>query len=348
MMSLENLALTVMVLAALTALVCVVELAREAWTAARMSKPKYGYLVKKFSGEKLPLEILSSPYGWYIGTRKDGSPYTQESAELYSTAKAAERAFRTGRWTQRQLAIGGRAKKVAGLTLPVEIFSSRGGWYIGARLMQYRSRESVERYSTLEAADQAFKTGQWTQRPGPSWRVRRRLLYRRVRQIFAEYLRRGELWKEIINEGLWPGLMLFFLRWSFDVYLSLLSGQKATPVLKEKLSHFPSEFITEGYIYLVAGALLGSLVWTIVSEGWDAYVRYKAFHPVYHITNKFWYRVRDINWRIVDPLFSGLAAQIAAVYLVLAAFGRLDVWEKDYAAAVFGGVVFLKVLDNWF
>ena len=154
----------------------------------------------------------------------------------------------------------------------------------------------------------------------------------------------GRLWKEIISEGLWAGFMLFFLRWSFDVYLSLLSGQKIDPVLKEKLSHFPREFIEEGYIYLVAGALLGSLVWTIVFEWLDAYLTHKACYS-YNNKNRFWYRrLWKLNWRI--SLFGGFAAQIAAVYLVLVAFARLDVWEKDYAAAVFVGVVLLKVVDE--
>ena len=63
----------------------------------------------------------------------------------------------------------------------------------------------------------------------------------------------------------------------------------------------------------------------------------------------YWYYFWKIeNRNIVDPLFAGFAAvvQIAAVYLVLAAVERLDVWEKDYAAAVFGALVFLNVLDS--
>ena len=178
MLTVANFLLAVVVLAAAVSVVCVVLLVRESWPGARVSKPKtkYGYLVKKFEGLKLPLEILSSPYGWYIGTRKDGSPYTQESAELYSTAKAAERAFRTGQWTQRQLAIGGRAKKFAGLTLPVEIFSSRGGWYIGARLMQYRSRESVERGASPAAVRAAENAHHKQRQKKPSKLVSRSVL----------------------------------------------------------------------------------------------------------------------------------------------------------------------------
>jgi hypothetical protein len=350
MVSLENCVLTVIVLAALTALVCVVGLLREAWTSARMPKPKtkYGYLVKKITGLKLPLEILHMHNeGWYIGTR-DGSDYSQESVEVYATVKAAERALKTGQWTQRQLPIGRRAKKFAGISLRVEILGSQAGWYIGTRFLEYRSRESVERYSTTEALVKAYRTGQWTERPDPPWRVRRRILYRRLRQLFAKYfvgyLLRAWLWKEIISEGLSAGLLLFFLRWGFDAYLALLSGQHIDAVWIEKLSHFASEFIEEGYIYLVAGALLGSLVGTIVFEWLDAYLMHKAYYS-YDYKNRFSYsRFWNQNSRIFGALFGKFAAQIAGVYLVLAVFARLDVWEKDYAAAVFGGLVILKVL----
>ena len=130
----------------------------------------------------------------------------------------------------------------------------------------------------------------------------------RIVQMLPSMFRARRLWKKIINEGLWAGFMLFFLRWSFDVYLSLLSGQKMAPVLKEKLSHFPSEFIEEGYIYLVAGALLGSLVWTIVSELWDAYLTHKAFYAVYpggYDENRFWLRVLEINGKLLTLCSAG-------------------------------------------
>ena len=69
MLSLENLALTVMVLAALTALVCVVVLVRDAWTAARVPKRKAEFGRRaKIMGLTLPLEIRLLPHGWYIGT----------------------------------------------------------------------------------------------------------------------------------------------------------------------------------------------------------------------------------------------------------------------------------------
>jgi hypothetical protein len=64
-------------------------------------KNEFGQLAKEFGGLTLPLEILRSQAGWYIGTRLKGAPYSRESAEYYPTDDAAERALNTRRWTQR-------------------------------------------------------------------------------------------------------------------------------------------------------------------------------------------------------------------------------------------------------
>ncbi len=64
-------------------------------------KTEFGHLAKEFGGVTLPLEILRSQAGWYIGTRLKGVPYSRESAEYYATGDAAERALNTRGWTQR-------------------------------------------------------------------------------------------------------------------------------------------------------------------------------------------------------------------------------------------------------
>ena len=64
-------------------------------------KTEFGQLAKEFGGLTLPLEILRSQAGWYIGTRLRGAPYSRESAEYYSTGDEAERALNNGQWTQR-------------------------------------------------------------------------------------------------------------------------------------------------------------------------------------------------------------------------------------------------------
>lgn len=61
-----------------------------------------GFLAKKFEGIELPLQVLESKDGYYIGTfdLKEG-PISRESVEYFPTPDAAEEALRLGNWTQR-------------------------------------------------------------------------------------------------------------------------------------------------------------------------------------------------------------------------------------------------------
>ena len=61
----------------------------------------FGYLAKE-CGEHLPLQVMRSNAGHYIGTSQNGLPYTRESVEYYSAQSDAEDALRDGVWTQRQ------------------------------------------------------------------------------------------------------------------------------------------------------------------------------------------------------------------------------------------------------
>lgn len=51
-------------------------------------------------GELLPLEVLESNAGFYLGTCLEG-PFTRESAEYFPTRGEAETALKDGTWTQR-------------------------------------------------------------------------------------------------------------------------------------------------------------------------------------------------------------------------------------------------------
>lgn len=59
-----------------------------------------GYLAFKHCGLSLPIEVLESAAGFYIGTFDDG-PCSRESVEYYSTRAEAEQALRESTWTQR-------------------------------------------------------------------------------------------------------------------------------------------------------------------------------------------------------------------------------------------------------
>ena len=59
-----------------------------------------GHLAKAFGGVDLPLYVLPSSAGFYLGTFDEG-PYSRESVEYFPSQDAAEVALKNGTWTQR-------------------------------------------------------------------------------------------------------------------------------------------------------------------------------------------------------------------------------------------------------
>lgn len=63
--------------------------------------PSYGLLAISV-GMKLPLQVLQSRAGFYIGTfSPDLGPVSRESVEYYVNRHLAEQALASGNWTQR-------------------------------------------------------------------------------------------------------------------------------------------------------------------------------------------------------------------------------------------------------
>jgi len=60
-----------------------------------------GPLALAYVGKRLPLQVLRSAAGHYIGTFDNG-PVSRESVEYFPTHEAARHALETGVWTQRQ------------------------------------------------------------------------------------------------------------------------------------------------------------------------------------------------------------------------------------------------------
>lgn len=60
-----------------------------------------GLLALTYVGKSLPLQVLRSAAGHYIGTFDDG-PVSRESVEYFPSHEAASHALETGAWTQRQ------------------------------------------------------------------------------------------------------------------------------------------------------------------------------------------------------------------------------------------------------
>lgn len=60
----------------------------------------FGQLAQQ-CGATLPVEVLESGAGFYIGTADDDGPYSRESMEYWPSREEAAKALDTGTWTQR-------------------------------------------------------------------------------------------------------------------------------------------------------------------------------------------------------------------------------------------------------
>ncbi|EHC5874488.1 hypothetical protein JR782_005402 [Salmonella enterica subsp. enterica serovar Eastbourne] len=66
------------------------------------TKLSTGMLAAEYAGLSLPLQVLRSGKGFYIGTGNEMGPVSRESVEYFATAERAERALEQGSWSQRQ------------------------------------------------------------------------------------------------------------------------------------------------------------------------------------------------------------------------------------------------------
>ncbi len=60
-----------------------------------------GKLAKEFCGVELPVTVLESQAGFYLGTEDQGVPFSRESAEYFANRNLAEAALARGKFTQR-------------------------------------------------------------------------------------------------------------------------------------------------------------------------------------------------------------------------------------------------------
>jgi len=67
-----------------------------------MSQPtSYGHLAFVFTGQRLPLRVLYSTAGFYIGTCDSTGPVSRESTTYFHSDDLARHALATGQWQQR-------------------------------------------------------------------------------------------------------------------------------------------------------------------------------------------------------------------------------------------------------
>ncbi|ECS0226311.1 hypothetical protein V7I91_002539 [Salmonella enterica] len=68
------------------------------------SSSSTGLLAARFAGLSLPLQVLRSGAGYYIGTQNEEGPVSRESVEYFATHSQTERALEQGTWSQREQA----------------------------------------------------------------------------------------------------------------------------------------------------------------------------------------------------------------------------------------------------
>ena len=66
-----------------------------------MHPAHYGMLAEQFCGLHLPLTILRSNAGFYIGTADNEGPVSRESVEYFPSNEDAASALANGEWTQK-------------------------------------------------------------------------------------------------------------------------------------------------------------------------------------------------------------------------------------------------------
>lgn len=62
----------------------------------------FGKLAKEYCRKRLPLQVLKSAAGYYIGTSDEEGPVSRESQEYWRKQEAAEYALANDEWTQKE------------------------------------------------------------------------------------------------------------------------------------------------------------------------------------------------------------------------------------------------------
>ena len=60
-----------------------------------------GHLALHWTGKRLPIRVLRSAAGYYIGTTDEEGPVSRESVEYFPSSDVATTALETGQWEQR-------------------------------------------------------------------------------------------------------------------------------------------------------------------------------------------------------------------------------------------------------
>jgi hypothetical protein len=139
----------------------------------KAQKPAHGVLALEVLGLKLPVEVMKSQAGFYLGTYTEEGPCSRESGRYWATREAAQAALDSGDWSyddhNMHLPLrrhGACAFEATGRYLELQVINHEqlAQYFIGTSDGQRPiSRESMEVFDTPEAAREALSIGAWTQ-----------------------------------------------------------------------------------------------------------------------------------------------------------------------------------------
>ena len=66
-----------------------------------MTKNGFGQLARRWAQKLLPLQVLQSAAGYYVGTCDEDGPVSRESNEYFKNRETAEQALADGNWSQK-------------------------------------------------------------------------------------------------------------------------------------------------------------------------------------------------------------------------------------------------------
>lgn len=66
-----------------------------------LTKVKHGQLALEYCNKRLPLQVMKTNAGYYIGTAGEDGPCSRESLEYWRHQSDADDALEKGTWTQR-------------------------------------------------------------------------------------------------------------------------------------------------------------------------------------------------------------------------------------------------------
>lgn len=77
------------------------ESAEHAQDALRGVPKKFGLLAREYCNKRLPVAVLESNAGFYIGTFDEEGPCSRESVEYFASQALAYKALESDGWTQK-------------------------------------------------------------------------------------------------------------------------------------------------------------------------------------------------------------------------------------------------------